>query len=79
MTGDMKIRKHKILDNHTIPGIFLLMFGGFFLMQFVIGAPLGFAATKLTGFPAVSCVALFCRSGWYNRSIFPFFLVQSRI
>jgi hypothetical protein len=30
MTGDMKIRKHKILDKHTILGIFLLMYGGLF-------------------------------------------------
>ena len=63
MSGDIKIRKHKILDNHSVLGIFLLMYGSFILMQFVIGAPLGFAAHKLTGASATSCVAFFCVVG----------------
>ena len=73
MSGDIKTRKHKILDNHTFLGIFLLMFGGFFLMQFVIGAPLGFAAMKLTGTSATSYVALFAAVGGLIVLFFHFF------
>lgn len=73
MSGDIKIRKHKILDSHTFSGIFLLMYGGFFVMQFVIGVPLGFAVSKLTGAQTVSCVAFFAAVGGLIVLFFHFF------
>lgn len=63
MSGDIKIKIHKILDNHTIIGILLLMFGSLVLMQFVIGTPIAFAVHKMTGASIVTCVPAFSSMG----------------
>ncbi len=47
---------HKFLDNHTIPGVIILMFGGMIISQFVIGYILGFLLSRLTGLKLTTAV-----------------------
>ena len=49
-------RTHKFLDNHTIPGVIALMFGGMIIAQFILGYIFGALINKLTGLDLTTTV-----------------------
>ena len=71
MSGEKKVRNHKFLDKHTVLGVLLLMFGSFILIQFVIGTPIGYLVSRLTGADTTGCVASFSASSFQPFTLGP--------